>query len=238
MVRIGLIAVALSITALFIALGMWQLDRAAHKRATFAEFENRGNAPPVDLNQAGVNDGAELAGYRAAAAGQYHEATILLDNQLHRGRAGYLVFTAFALDGRKESVLVNRGWIRAEPDRSHVPELTTPTLSQRLGGRLSPPPPRGLRLRGGDLIERLTDGMWRVQGIDYAALTAIVGIELLPITVLLDGDAPDGFVRAWMPPGSDETRHLGYAFQWFAMAVAVVIVTVVVAVRRGKANKP
>ena len=58
------------------------------------------------------------------------------------------------------------------------------------------------------------------------------------MTVLLDGDAPYGFVRDWTPPGSDETRHLGYAFQWFAMAVTVVIVTVVVTLRSGKASTP
>jgi len=38
---ISLLAVALSVTVLFAMLGMWQLDRAAQKRATFAEFEQR-----------------------------------------------------------------------------------------------------------------------------------------------------------------------------------------------------
>ena len=236
--RIGLLVAALSVTVLFAALGMWQLDRAAQKRVMFAEFERRGNAPEVDLNQAGVHHSAALAGHRAAAAGRYRDATILLDNQVHRGRAGYLVYTAFELNGRKQGVLVNRGWIRAGADRSRAPELPTPTESQRLDGRLSPPPQGGLLLKGSDVIERLADGMWRVQGIDFAALTATVGLELLPMTVLLDGDAPYGFVRDWTPPGSDETRHLGYAFQWFAMAVTVVIVTVVLTLRSGKASTP
>ena len=236
--RIGLLVAALSVTVLFAALGMWQLDRAAQKRVMFAEFERRGIAPVVDLNQAGVDHSAALAGHRAAATGRYRDATILLDNQVHRGRAGYLVYTAFELNGRKESVLVNRGWIRTGADRSRAPELPTPTESQRLDGRLSPPPQGGLLLKGSDVIERLADGMWRVQGIDFAALTATVGLELLPMTVLLDGDAPYGFVRDWTPPGSDETRHLGYAFQWFAMAVTVVIVTVVLTLRSGKASTP
>ena len=85
--RIGLLVAALSVTVLFAALGMWQLDRAAQKRLMFAEFERRGNAPEVDLNQAHVDHSAALAGHRAAAAGRYRDATILLDNQVHRGRA-------------------------------------------------------------------------------------------------------------------------------------------------------
>src|ERR671918_698268 len=111
--RIGLLVAALSVTALFAALGMWQLDRAAQKRVMFAEFERRGNMLEVDLNQPGVDHSAALGGRRAAAAGRYRGTTILLDNQVHRGRAGYLVYTAFELNGRKESVLVNRGWIPA-----------------------------------------------------------------------------------------------------------------------------
>ncbi len=244
MVKIGLLAVALSITALFTALGMWQLDRAAERRAVFAEFERRGNAPQLDLNQRGVDDGAALRGHRAAAAGRYRAATILLDNQVHRGRAGYLVYTAFELHGRKQSVLVNRGWIGAAADRSHAPEFATPTSSQQLGGRLSPPPQGGLRLAGRDMIEPLTDGMWRVQTIDFVSLSATLGVQLLPITLLLDGDAPYGFVRAWTLPGgargelTDESRHLGYAFQWFALAVTVVVVSMVLTLRSRKADAP
>ncbi len=103
--RIGLLVAALSVTALFAALGLWQLE----KRVMFAEFERRVNTPKVDLNQPGVDHSAALAGHRAAAVGHYSGTTILLDDQVHRGRAGYLVYTAFELNGRKESVLVNRG---------------------------------------------------------------------------------------------------------------------------------
>ena len=57
--------------------------------------------------------------------------------ELHQGRAGYLVYTVFELDDRNPSILVNRGWIGAEADRSRAPRFDTPTTSQRLDGRLS-----------------------------------------------------------------------------------------------------
>ena len=234
--KIGLLAVALMVTAGFIALGMWQLDRAAQKNAAFSEFERRGSAAQVDLNQPGAADAAELLGYQTAAAGHYLDATILLENQMHRGRAGYLVYTAFELAGRRASVLVNRGWLQADADRSRVPKFATPDANQRLEGRLSLPPQGGIRLEGSDLIEPLAAGMWRVQGIDFTALTAAIGSELLPITVLLDSDAPYGFERAWTPPGSDESRHFGYAIQWFALAITVIVVTLVLTLRRSKAG--
>ncbi len=233
--RIGLLAIATGVTMLFTALGMWQLDRAEQKRATFSEFERRGHASIVDLNRS-VDDDAALPGYRATAQGHYIGATILLDNQVHRGRAGYLVYSVFELDGREESMLVNRGWINTGADRSVAPKLATPTISQKLAGRLSLPPQGGLRLEGSDMIEPLTADLWRVQAIDFVALTKTLGLELLPITLLLHSDAPHGFVRAWTPPATDENRHLGYAFQWFALAVTVVVVTLVVTLRGDKAG--
>ena len=235
---IGLLAVAIAVTTLFAALGLWQLDRAEQKRATFAEFERRGQASQVDINLREVGDGTALSGYRAFATGHYIGASILLDNQVHHGRAGYLVYSVFELDGRKKSVLVNRGWMNAEADRSRAPKLTTPTVSQQLEGRLSLPPQGGLRLEVSDMIERLEANLWRVQAIDFVGLTATVGVELLPSTFLLHTDALYGFVRAWTPPASDENRHLGYAFQWFALALTVVVVTVVVTLHSDKANTP
>jgi len=83
--KIGLLVAALCVTALFVALGVWQLG-AEQKRVMFAEFERRGNTAEVDLNQQGVDYSAALAGRQAAAEGRYRGATILLDNQVHRGR--------------------------------------------------------------------------------------------------------------------------------------------------------
>ena len=229
-------AAALSLTALFVALGMWQLDRAEQKRTVLAEYERRGEAPEVNLNQRSMDDGAALAGYRVVAAGRYRDATVLLDNQVHQGGAGYLVYTVFDLDGSRQSVLVNRGWISAAADRSQVPGFDTPGSSQLLQGQFSPAPQPGLRIDGADAIEPLANGMWRVQTIDFSGLTALLGVDMLPITVLLDSGASHGFIRDWTPPGSGELRHLGYAFQWFALAVTVIVVTVVLTLR-SRANR-
>jgi len=41
--------------------------------------------------------------------------------------------------------------------------------------------------------------------------------------VLLDPAAPDGYRRNWRPSDFGPERHIGYAFQWFALAVTLVI---------------
>ena len=235
-VSLGLLVFALFLSALFIELGMWQLDRAEQKREILAEFERRGDSSEVDLNRVGAEDSLTLSGYYATVTGRYIPPIILLDNQVLQGRAGYFVYTAFRINGREQNLLVNRGWIPAGADRSRVPEFNTPITEQRLLGRLSQPPQQGLRLANSDLIDPIADDIWRVQEIDFIVLTENVSEKLIPITLLLDTEANDGFVRNWTPPGTDEARHLGYAFQWFALAATVVVVSMVILLRSHKAE--
>ena len=52
-------------------------------------------------------------------------------------------------------------------------------------------------------------------------LSAELGQELLPFIVLLSPADDDGYVRRWQPRAGGPMMHYGYAFQWFAMATAV-----------------
>ena len=236
-VSLGLLVFALFLSVLFTRLGIWQLDRAEQKRETLAEFERRADASELDLNRMSTIDSGSMWGRYASVIGHYIGPTILLDNQIYEGRAGYFVYTAFTISGRELTLLVNRGWIPVEGDRYRIPEFINLTEEQRLKGRLSHPPQQGLRLIDSNLVERLSDSVSRVGGIDFNALTAAgVGKELIPITLLLEATAAEGFDRDWTPPGGGEARHLGYAFQWFALAVTVVVVSVIILLRRTKAK--
>jgi surfeit locus 1 family protein len=55
--------------------------------------------------------------------------------------------------------------------------------------------------------------------------------------VYLDADEPDGFLRDWRPQLLSPEKHLGYAMQWFAMALALVVIYVVVNLRRPEEGK-
>jgi surfeit locus 1 family protein len=46
--------------------------------------------------------------------------------------------------------------------------------------------------------------------------------------LLLDPEAPGGYVREWTDFGFPPQRHYGYAVQWFALAIAALVVFVVV----------
>jgi len=53
-----------------------------------------------------------------------------------------------------------------------------------------------------------------------AEIEAVLERPLAPFEVLLGPDEADGFAREWRAPGDLAARNLGYAVQWFALALA------------------
>jgi len=90
--RASTIAVLLLLPVL-LALGCWQLDRAAQKAELQTSFAKRFAQPPVDL--AGIDPADSSNRYlHVVASGRYDGAhQLLLDNQVHDGQPGYQVLT-------------------------------------------------------------------------------------------------------------------------------------------------
>lgn len=227
----------ISVTLLFpalLALGFWQLDRAHQKEALYAQYQHRRNLDPVNLNESspGNSNAGTLLWRRTTMRGIYDGGIhYLLDNQVLDGRPGYFVYTTFRLSPGKSWVLVNRGWLPADPDRRRLPELPTPAGPVRLDGVIKDVPATGILL-GKDVSEDLPGGIIRVQKIDLDAIAGRAGHALLPFIVRLNPTSVSGFERTWIEPGSGREKHLGYAFQWFLMAAALIIIYVVVNLKK------
>ncbi|HRO26599.1 MAG TPA: SURF1 family cytochrome oxidase biogenesis protein, partial [Luteimonas sp.] len=74
-----------------------------------------------------------------------------------------------------------------------------------------------------------------VTGLDAADLPAALGVGSLPPRVLkLDPDLPLGFDRDLdvLPNTLSPEKHLGYAVQWFGLALAVLVTALVLTFRR------
>jgi len=222
--------------AVLLSLGFWQIDRARQKEALHRAFLERSSAAPVAVaGQGPVTDAADTIWRRVTLRGRYDPAVIyLLDNQVYAGRAGYFVYSPFLIDGGPRRVLVSRGWVPAGDDRGRAPAIETPAADTALEG-LAKPAPLTPVLRETP-PEPLAPGVFRVQQIDLPTIAGQRGWGLLQYEVRLDGEAP-GFVRDWPPPGSGRERHLGYAFQWFAMAAVLLAIWIAVNLKRaGRAS--
>lgn len=209
-----------ALIVLFARLGVWQLQRADEVRAQQATIAVQGQLPPLDVNHLAVaRDDLRALPWRQAAARGTWDATrqVLLDNQTADGRVGYFVFTPLRLEACACALLVNRGWIEADPDRAVLPDISLPPLALSVRGTLAPPPSAGVGVRAD--VEHLPGGLLRVQRLDLAALATEPGIRLLPLVLRLDPGGPDGYQRKWHQPELRADRHVAYAVQWFIFAL-------------------
>jgi len=202
---------------LFVSLGLWQLDRAAEKNSLMDQFA--ADAPysePTDYSRLEEFDRIEVYG-------QYlTERQILIDNIPKGGRIGYYVITPFRPSRNDPLVLVNRGWMPKDPRGAESPDLTIGvdfTTARGLTGHL----PR-VAIRPGEAFA--VHGDWPRVAV-YPTLDEIsaeLGENVQPAVLLLGADADNGFVRRWEPDQSGPMTHYSYAFQWFSMAAAVVLI--------------
>jgi cytochrome oxidase assembly protein ShyY1 len=209
---------------LTIALGFWQIDRGAQKRvieeARLASF----GALPIDEN--GIEEATPYA--RVRLEGRYDERhQFLVDNHTRRGVPGYVVITPFDTVGGRR-LLVNRGWVEAPPSRGELPTITTPTADVRIVGSFWM----------ASATTRDTsdwDAHWpkRIEQFDARRISETVNATV-PVEFRLEEDQPGSFEPIVLGEEMSSTRHIGYAVQWFAMAIALVIAYVVLGFRRGR----
>lgn len=219
---------ALFFISVFVALGMWQLNRADEKRVLQAEYDRRSLQPPIALG--GEPQSADdLQFARVAAKGVYeNQYQVLLDNRSHRGVPGFHVITPLRLAGGETRVLVNRGWVAMSADRVPIVDVTPPSGSVSVTG-VAVVPHVGFGLGEPSPLVADRPAVW--QHLDIARYAAATRHALHPVVILLDAQSGEGFVREWARLDTGIAVHQGYAFQWFMLAAAVLVLYVVLVVR-------
>lgn len=218
-VMTGFALLSLSAT---LALGRWQLSRAAQKEAWQNSITAQGALPPLDGTaiSARVDTLPEL--HRKVNLRGYWMAsnTVFLDNRQMNNRPGFYVVTPLKIEGTEAVILVQRGWVaRNFIDRTSLPQLETPTGIVQIQGRIAPPPAKLYEL-GGPNTGRIR------QNLDLAAFAVELGRPLLPVSVQQVGVASDGLLREWPVFETGVEKHYGYAFQWFGLSSLIVILYV------------
>ncbi len=220
----------LSILPVLLSLGVWQLNRAEQKAVLFQRMLQRIDETPVESLEANMNIDS-LLWRKAYLTGRFSKSpAFLLDNQVLKGQAGYFVYSLFRLDN-DNVVLVNRGWIMATASRKDIPALDNPQGRLEIQGTIKAPPATG-KLLAENTDEKLAPGLYRLQHINLKEIESNYHIALLPYVVRLTAESPAGFRREWRQPGSGREKHLGYAFQWFAMAGTLLLIFLIVNLKK------
>lgn len=209
--------------ALFVRLGVWQLERAHEAQTLLDAFAEASRAAPEDFANVGADPPAERFP-RVRVHGHYlAERTWLRDEQVRDGRLGVEAYAAFAVDGVAAVLLVDRGWVAWSHAPGSQPQLPPPGDGEtELTGIYVPFPGSGLRIGGNKPAQPPT---WPklTLAIDHDEIAADLAAALLPRVLLLDADPASGLQRAWTPALMPPARHRAYAFQWFAFAAAALV---------------
>ena len=210
-----------------LALANWQLGRAHEKEAAAARLEMRAKDPPVRVAAAELS-AEDMEWRRVTARGRFEPRyAVLIDNRVRRGVAGYHVVMPLAIEGSAERhVLVNRGWIAGTAERRRLPEVTTPAGTVEVAGLAVTPSRRFLELSAATAEGRV----W--QNLTLERYRQAVPISVQPFVILQESPLEDGLAREWDPPDFRVNTHYGYAFQWLALALTVLVFYLVTHVKR------
>lgn len=218
----GFLVFAMAGIAALVALGNWQLDRLATKRALIAERRAALAQPPLDL--ARLPGGAGVTAYRrVTVTGRFlHEKELLIGPRPRDGRAGWHVVTPLErADGG--IVLVDRGWVPNEMKDPRTRAVGQIGGAVRLIGFLRSAGRRGSFVPDNDPVK--DEWHW----IDPAAMAAHLGLDRVApywIARARDGQqeaGPVGVDRVAMPPNN----HLGYAVTWYALAFSLGVLAII-----------
>lgn len=208
---------------LFIRLGLWQWHKAEQRQAMHDAL-NGGGQQLVQVDAAMIKQ-SEIAqalhGRRVEMTGHYlPQYTVLLDNQVENGQAGFHVLTPLLLQDAQVVVWVNRGWVAGFSNHQQLPVIRTGTSLQSIRGLAWQ-----IKKTAFQLGKPAMDWQPVQPVIDFGRLRRHVPYAMPTMIVKLDPATPqDGFVRHWQLPAGEIEKNLGYAYQWFGFAIAAVLI--------------
>ena len=208
---------ALLAVMLTLALGRWQLSRAAQKEAWQAGVAAKAALPPLGTQAFAALADPLSEQYRSVTlrGSWIGQRSVFLDNRQMNDKPGLHVLTPFRLEGSAGVVLVQRGWVaRNFIDRTRLPQIETPAGVREIQGRIAAAPAKLYELGGPGT------GSIR-QNVDLRAFGAESGLTLMAVSVQQTGAASEGLLREWPVAGAGVEKHYGYAFQWFALSALI-----------------
>lgn len=201
-----------------IKLGLWQSARATEKYERLIRITELSALSAFSINQVmhlkmqdeNINDlPIEITGYLNP------DKVFLLDNQTHQGKIGYRVLQVMELGA--SSVLINLGWVAGSKIRTELPTFKQFSGNLTILGHVRVPE-SGIQLA--EDVYQQNEWPKRVQQIELAKISQVIGQKMLPFVIYLDKKESIGYIKNWQPIVMPPEKHQAYAFQWFSLAAA------------------
>lgn len=220
-------SIALILALLMLKLGFWQLDRADFKAQKQSTIDTRIHQSERRL-PAGPVDAGQWQYYRVKVEGDYlPELGFIVDNVVHNSVAGVNIVTPLRISDSDTLILVNRGWTEWGNDRTFLPIIDTPEGTVSITGVLVPAAEDIFYLKNPDEYG-LAEQLWTQ--LDIQRFMKLTDSAVQPLILLLDGEQPGSYRHTWQFQADTWiARHKAYAFQWFGLAITLIVLMAVLA---------
>jgi surfeit locus 1 family protein len=222
----------------FIVLGFWQIDRADQKNVLNSNYTDRQQEAIIVLDKNNVIDEkSSLLWRKVEFEGSFiNKQNIILDNQIFNQIAGFNIITPFKIKGSDSLVLINRGWHPNLKNRETLPIINEISDERILQGHIASFPVSGIKL-GKNNIETLNSQIFRFQRLDAAELNYFFSAKIMPYMIYLDPIIDKELYGNFKLPAPDSQKNYGYAFQWFAFAITLLIIFIRLSMKRKSNGK-
>ncbi len=212
------------------ALGLWQLERMGEKQQRLASIAQKQANGRLSLIEALAHtEPRDLNVYFQGVINA--EQLLLLDNQINNQRVGYAVLVPVSTNAGQ--LLVNFGWIPSPDLTRTLPDISINPATDTFVGVITAP---GINPLIKETNKNVSAFPALIQQIDYQALSQRLGYQLLPYVIQLTSDDPN-FVREFQPVVMSPEKHLGYAVQWFGLAIAAAAIGVFAIKQKGRIDE-
>ena len=215
--------------AFLVSLGFWQLDRADEKRGIEASIKLANTGSVELIVEEGSLKNKEY--YEVRLQGKYFsDKQFIYDNQIVDQVSGYYVLTPYALEGQSKAILINRGFIPWNGRRDKLADIDIGQDAREIKVLISKPIKR-MELKPTEIGIQFPI---LIQSIDLQDMASLASVDFSSVIGLLDPSASNGFVRKWEPYTGSIEKHIGYAVQWFLMALVLAIIGIRIAIKQRK----
>lgn len=223
-----ILALTIVVAGLLSSLGVWQLQRADQKKQMQVDNELRKDNSPITLTLPFTVDENMRFRTMRAQGSFINSKQFVLDNQIMEHVVGYNIFTPLLLEDNQTVLLVDRGWLPLKGSRDQLPDIKVDEGIREVSGKAYVPYGAAYSLGTVD-----NDGQeWPrlIQYLDFEQLESRLGLHILPITLRIDADQKDSYTAQWDITTNRSAKrltyevHIGYAVQWFALAITVCVI--------------
>jgi surfeit locus 1 family protein len=214
--------------ATLVALGTWQLHRLEWKQDLIDKLQTRSVAAPAAPPAAG----ADLAAFefqRVRVKGRFrHDRELYLIGRALSGTPGLHILTPLIPDDGTPPILIDRGWVPFEGRDPATRPGGQVDGSVAVDGIVRLQKEKGYFVPDNDPVKNT----WYF--VDIEAMSTVAGVDLRPgYYVVADAAAlPGGFPKGGQWRLDLRNDHLQYAFTWYSLAFALLVIYVLYHSRR------